>query len=415
MHEKGENEIMSSKLLKKLASATLIGGIVLSLAGCVRYKTTASVKKDGTCDISVLYATVDMSSSIESDDPNVTVTTNSDNDEDKEVQMKKFKDLGWTVEDYLDDKNEDQKYIGYTLTKEGIALEELADELADLPDMGFEKFTLEKDGDNYIIDWDVSSSQKKAEGNQLESGTLKMSGGYMQFELELPNDAKEHNAYKEDEGVYTWNILDMKEPIHCEFSLKGGNGFPMWLIGVIAGGVVIIAGVVVAIIIMSKRKKNDPSPAAAAPAPAAPSNNAFSPAPSNPAFAPAPKEEPAPFTPAQNTGLPQVGVVPPAPETPEKPSFAGSSEPEIASAPTANAPLWATPSAASQVDSLEELEALEEEPMKPILPDVIPTSTAPTMAPFAPLSNERPGLADMPDTPQEGNEGNDGNDGFPSL
>ena len=112
MHEKGEDKIMNGKMLKKLASATLIGGIVLSLAGCVRYKTTASVKKDGTCDISVLYATVDMSSSIESDDPNVTVTTNSDNDEDKEVQMKKFKDLGWTVEDYLDDKNEDQKYIG---------------------------------------------------------------------------------------------------------------------------------------------------------------------------------------------------------------------------------------------------------------------------------------------------------------
>ena len=267
--------------------------------------------------------------------------------------------------------------------------------------MGFEKFTLKKDGETYIIDWDVTSTQEKAEGNQLESGTIKMGGGYMQFELELPAGAKKHNAYKEDDGVYTWNMLDMKEPIHCEFTLKGGNGFPMWVIGVIAGGVVIAAGVVVAIIIMNKKKKNDPSPVDAAPAPVAPSNNAFSSAPSNPAFAPAPKEEPAPFTPSQSTGLPQVGVV--------------SKEPDVSSAPTANAPLWATPSAASQVDSLEELEALDEEPMKPILPDVIPNSTAPNMAPFAPLSNERPGLADAPDTPAEGMEGNDGNDGFPSL
>ena len=405
---------MNGKVLKKLASATLIGGIVLSLAGCVRFKTTASVKKDGTCDITILYATIDMSSSVESDDSDMVVTTSSDNDEEQEVQRKKFKDLGWIVADYLDDEKEDQKYIGYTLTKDGVALEELADELRDLPDMGFEKFTLEQDGDVYIIDWDVTSSQEKAEGNQLESGTMKMSGGYMQFELKLPAGAKEQNASKEDDGVYTWNILDMKEPVHCEFTLKGGNGFPMWVIGVIAGGVVIIAGVVVAIIIMNK-KKNEPSPVVAAPAPAASSDNAFSSGSSNPAFAPAPKEEPAPFTPSQSTGLPQVGVVPPAPDTQATSSFSGSSEPDVTSAPTANAPLWATPSAASQVDSLEELEALEEEPMKPILPDVIPSSTAPTMAPFAPLSDERPGLADMPDTPSEGDEGIDGNDGFPQL
>ena len=102
----------------------------------------------------------------------------------------------------------------------------------------------------------------------------------MTFVLELPNSAEEENATEADGKILTWELLDMDEEIHAEFKVKK-QGFPMWVIGVIIGGVIIVAGIVVMIIILSKRKKSPkapvPSAAPVVPAPAP----AFIPTPSS--------------------------------------------------------------------------------------------------------------------------------------
>ena len=332
--------------MKKMLALMLVFAIVLCFSGCVRYKVSAKVNKDGTADVTFLYATMDTKGMMSSgddeqdgDEDSGELTIDSSTDDDNAEQKAKFEEAGWTVEDYADEEKEDKKYYGFTATKEGVKLDELEAEFAAL---GLEegKFSFsEKDG-VYTLDWDASGNTEKLTEQGVETTMLKSYGGYMTFEMELPGKVIENNATKVEGKLYQWDMLKMTEPIHCEFNLKS-SGFPMWIIGVIIGGVILAAGIVVAIIIMGKKKKDTPAPAYAAPA-----------APEAPA-APA-------FTPSQSTGLPQVG----APEAPAAPA--------VEQAATATAPLWNQPSAASAVDSLEELEALEEEPAKPIVPDVIP-------------------------------------------
>ena len=375
--------------LRRLLAIAMVFAIILCFTGCIRYKTTASVHKDGTVDIFIVYATIDSSELMgDSEGDGDVVVNNDDENEELNEKIEFVEAAGWDVGKYTGEENDKYKYVGFSASKEGIALEDLAEELQAL-ELGYEDLTLKKDGDLYILDWDASSNTEETEEQGLEAASIRSYGGYMTFVLQLPAKAKDNNATKVEGKTLEWDLFKMKEPIHCEFKLTGG-GFPMWIVGLIIGGIVIAAGIVAAILIMKKKKE--------APAPAYASTFASTPAtPSTPdtsagqAFKPAEPAAPA-FNANQSTGLPQVGQVPDA----------GFESPEDLL--NSSAPIWSKPSDAASVDSLEELEALEEEPAVPIVPDVIPQSTAPVMAPFAPLPTDAPAAAtpvapEVPDLP----------------
>ena len=249
-----EKKSTKSLYLRKVIVATLVLAVLLCLSGCVRFKATAKITKDGKADITILYATMSSSEAFSFDD---TPSPDTDDMEEFRSQMKHLEELDWNVSPY----NKDD-YKGFTATKEGIDIEDLADELDDT-DLGFDGFTIEKEGKLYVIDWDPEKVNDKISANGLDNQTLSSYGGYMTFSLELPYAAEDDNATdsKSEGKKLTWELNNLDEDtIHCEFKLgkeKGaaGGGFPMWGIGLIIGGVVIIVGLVVMIIILSMRSK----------------------------------------------------------------------------------------------------------------------------------------------------------------
>ncbi len=287
--------------IKKILTSVLVASIMLALTGCIRYSTTMTVGTDGKMDLEILYAVYDTSSL--SDDADT-------DDEDQKEAMEKLEEEGWKVKEYTKDS-----YKGYELSKKGIKVADLADELQ-RTDLGFDKFTISESKGVYTIDWDVSGNTSEASDSGVELDKLAEYGGYMKFVLELPNKADKQNATTVSKSGKTleWDMFKMDENIHCEFKITGGGGFPAWAIGLIIGGVVIAIGVVVAIIVMNKKK------AAPAVDTTAPYASAIAPnpvVPQAPAGFPqaAPTAPAAPATPFQ----PQAPVAPAAPATPFQP------------------------------------------------------------------------------------------------
>ncbi|MBO4473918.1 MAG: hypothetical protein J5750_03290 [Clostridiales bacterium] len=332
--------------MKKMFALMMVIAIILCFSGCVRYKVTAKVNKDGTIDVTFLYAQIDSSDMMGSgevegfadaeDDENwgdeLTIDGDDEGDDEEDDELRaKFEAAGWTVEDYADETKSSQKYYGYTATKNGIKLDELGAEFEKLG-ITSELFTLEEKDGKYTLDWDTSSNTKEASDQLAEMGLeitmLKSYGGYMTFTLELPGKAKEQNATKVDGKVYEWDMFKMNEPIHCVFDLKG-DGIPAWVIGVIVGGVIIVAGVIVAIVLMSKKKKIDDEKPLEVPV-----------VPKDPT--PAEKLAQTTFETSQTDGLPQFG---------QNQDAAPAQE-----APAAGGPIWTQSSDASQADSLEDLD-----------------------------------------------------------
>ncbi|MBO4687211.1 MAG: hypothetical protein J5636_01730 [Clostridiales bacterium] len=318
--------------MKKMFALMMVVAIVLCFSGCIRYKVSAKVNKDGTADITFLYAQIDTSNMMESSNEVEGFAEDEDNwgdemdaDEDDDDLRAKFEAAGWTVEDYADEEKEDKKYYGYTATKNGIKLDDLQAEFEKLGISSDDFSFSEKDG-VYTLDWDVSSNTEQLTEQGVESTMVKSYGGYMLFEMELPGKAKENNATNVEGKLYQWDMLKMKEPIHCKFNLKG-DGFPMWIIGVIAGGVIIVAGVIVAIVLMNKKKKIDAEKPLEVPVVA-----------KDPS--PAEKLAQTSFTTSQTDGLPGFG----------QSQDTASSESEAQDAPVEPAqdapatPLWAQPS-----------------------------------------------------------------------
>ena len=303
---------MASKIWKKLSAISLIGAIVLCFSGCIRYNASATFYKDGDdrkVDIKILYATVDMS---QYGDGEGEVTTDDD-------ELEGVEDLGWEVEEYDGEKDDDQTYIGCTISKEGIDVEDLEDELKALNefDLGFEKFTFEIDDDDLcIIDWDVSSNSDEATNSGVSSESLAQYGGYMKFVLELPDGCEDENSTDSKGNTFEWDFFQMEEPIHAEFYVNGSaskGGFPTWIIFVIIGAVVVIAAVVVVLLLLKKKKGgNGGDPVAVQPNYASTFKQVVPQAP----VAPAPF---APQAPAQDAGFPQAPAAPVAPAVPVAP------------------------------------------------------------------------------------------------
>ncbi|MBR5974317.1 MAG: hypothetical protein IK020_03950 [Clostridiales bacterium] len=339
--------------MKKMFALMMVIAIVLCFSGCVRYKVSAKVNKDGTIDVTFLYAQIDSSDMMGSgevegfadaeDDEEwgdeLAIDGDDAGDEEGDDELRaKFEAAGWTVEDYADEEKADKKYYGYTATKNGIKLDELGAEFEKLG-ITSEQFTLEEKDGKYILDWNTQSNTKEVSEQLEEMGlatsAIKSYGGYMTFVLELPGKAKDNNATKVDGKIYEWDMFKMNEPIHCEFTLKG-DGFPAWIIGVIVGGVIIAAGVVVAIILMGKKKKIDAEKPLEVPVIA-----------KDPT--PAEKLAQTTFETSQTDGLPQFGQA--SAEAP-----AETSAEDATDAPAA--PLWAQPSsdASETLDDLNDLD-----------------------------------------------------------
>ncbi len=238
---------------RKLLSLAVILALVFSMTGCVRYSTTMGVKKNGTCDIEIVYAVYNADTGDLSTDEEEEL---EEEEEEEENEYEELEEEGWEVEDYKEDN-----YVGVTLTKTDIKLDELEDVLQDT-DLGFDDFSLEKKGSTWVLEWDINDNLGDTSDEGLSEDTIKEYDGYMTFELTLPNGAKVDNAtdVSKDGKTLTWDFYEVEDGvIECEFSLVNVG----LIIGIIAAVVVVIAAV--AVVLILKSKKGGAAPADEAP------------------------------------------------------------------------------------------------------------------------------------------------------
>ena len=238
------------KKLRRLA-LLLVSILCLSLmSGCMRYSTTIDVKKNGTADLKMVVAVYDASNLDDSDE-----SSSSKEDMEDSEDIKKLKDEGWDVEIYDKDG-----YIGYTCTKKGIKLEDIAKKMQESEsndaDINVENFKVKKKGSNYTIDWEVYDDENTDEMAEYQD-SLSSYGGYINVVISLPYKPKDHNAtsVSEDGKTLTWNLLEMDrtEPIHVEFSLINWG----LIIGIIVA-VLVIAIAVILFFVLRRRMGNRP-------------------------------------------------------------------------------------------------------------------------------------------------------------
>ncbi|WP_155839440.1 LppM family (lipo)protein [Butyrivibrio proteoclasticus] len=223
---------------------------VLCLSGCVRYDANVKIKKNGKADVAV---TVAMSSALSMDE----YADYFDDEYDDEFslssgftdeQIEEFEDQGFEVEKYRKDG-----YNGYTISKKDVDIEEF-DGNDDLFD---KKFTIEKDGDIYTIDWKVFDADEEEEMLMMSSYMI-ASGGYMKFTIELPNKPMEHNATEvsDDGKTLTWDLLslDDDQTVYVKYR-AGGSGALVPIIIAISVLLVLAIIVVVIILVLHNRKK----------------------------------------------------------------------------------------------------------------------------------------------------------------
>lgn len=199
---------------KKWLVVAMTFAMLLSMCGCIRYRLHSTVHEDGSVDVTLLYAIVDTSSFDEegSDGTSTELLTDS--------QKQALAQAGWTYEDYTGEPGDSLEYIGYRISKSGIAFDDLQAELTSEA-VGITGFSCSKDGDVYIMNWDVSTEQSDASTEGVDDSMLEEYGGYMELELELPNGALYENSTSKSGNLYTWKIMQMNEAIHVEFTLDG--------------------------------------------------------------------------------------------------------------------------------------------------------------------------------------------------
>ncbi len=185
---------------KKILCTLLAAVMALSLSGCIRVNIDINVKKNGKADITVLYATLDMSS-VAGDNGSLGLTPE---------QVEEYRSEGWNVEDYKEDE-----YAGYVLSQKDADLTK-----ADFVEAG--EGTIKKEGSLYIVDLEVFSEEDQT--NLKTYGQLiKSSGGYFTIHVNLPVKPEKHNAtsVSEDGKSLEWDVLEMDagETVHLEVKL----------------------------------------------------------------------------------------------------------------------------------------------------------------------------------------------------
>lgn len=200
---------MEKKLRSLKRTIALLMALValICFSGCIRYSMTAKVDKDGTVDFVMLYAfQKDYSEGI---------------DDSKDSLRESFDDLGYECK--IDDYDEDD-YVGYTVSIVDIPLEDLEEVVCDGLEM--EDFRVNEADGVYTIKWDATEVTSDADDSGLTSDMLKDYGGFMMFSITLPGDSISDNAHSVSGTTYSWDLLEMSEPVFISFKLTGAYPFP---------------------------------------------------------------------------------------------------------------------------------------------------------------------------------------------
>ena len=126
---------MRRKIKKQLAVLLILVMAVFCFTGCIRYRTTMTVKGNGTTDVSFLFAFEADGFSEIADNLN-------------EITSEFEKD-GWVIEPYSEDN-----YIGYIVTLRDVKLTDLEEKLNNsnpMSELGLGGFHLTIDGSYYTI------------------------------------------------------------------------------------------------------------------------------------------------------------------------------------------------------------------------------------------------------------------------
>lgn len=190
--------------LKKICSLFAILTLCLvMLTGCVRSTIETVVKKDGSMDVTVVYAVSEEANAALGGVMNKINKENLEND-------------GVHVYPYSDGE-----YVGFTIIMRDAPLEEGL-ENAGTEDSPIPNVTFTRSGlCDYTLEMRKQEMyQQQASAEQLkESGdAIKEAGGYMNFVLELPCEPTECNANIVEGNRMTWDLLDMpEETIYVKF------------------------------------------------------------------------------------------------------------------------------------------------------------------------------------------------------
>ena len=232
--------------MKKVCLTILCVLCMIICSGCMRFDTTLDIKSDGNVDVSMTYAVMNMS----------TDGTDPTEDESYDEAMQELNDQGWTSEKY----NEDN-YVGFKCSKNGLPLDNLQEALKGAEEnmeMNEGGLSITKNGNNYVLDWDVLGEEGNAELESYKS-YFEQYGGYMRVTIKLPSKPKSSNATSTENGGKTlvWDLLTIKENIHVEFSLSIWGEIIKWcLIGLAA--IVLIIVLIIVIKKLSAKKAANP-------------------------------------------------------------------------------------------------------------------------------------------------------------
>ena len=226
--------------------------MLVSLLGCVRVEERVKVYADGTADASSLFAFSDSAASMfETGSLELTAE-----------EIAAYEAQGVTHATYSEDG-----FTGYTLTKKGLKLEEIAKESGE-SEMGADLFGnyIQVDGTHVKVSFTPFDEDDIEENGSMLS-MINSYGGFMRFVLELPVKPQTHNAttVSEDGKTLTWDLTKMgaNEEAFAEFDLPSGT-FPWWILLIVCA---VAAAAVVVILLLRKKKANEPeAPAAETPA-----------------------------------------------------------------------------------------------------------------------------------------------------
>ena len=231
---------MKRKLL--LIGVALV--MLLSSVGCIRFEETIKFNADGTADIRALVAYSDSAASM----------LGGAAIEPSEEQIAEYEAKGYTYESYQEDG-----FTGYVLTRNGISLEELEEELANSEDeseMGSALVGnfLQVDGKHITIHFTPYSDEDYEETGMYLS-MINSYNGYIRFTIELPVKPSEHNATSVSNNgkTLTWDLTTMKanEAAHAEFDLPSGSVWT-WLLPVLCA---VGAAIIAVVLVLMFRKK----------------------------------------------------------------------------------------------------------------------------------------------------------------
>ena len=292
---------------KALSVMIILALTMFCLTGCVRFRTTMSIKGNGKADLAVIYAYHEE-------------LIDDDVRDSLEEVAESFEDDGWTADDY-----QKGDYEGYLFSMNNVKVKDFEDIFNSdcFEDLDFGEFELTKKGSTYTIEWETNAFDS-VEDEGVTGSDLSEYGGFMEIVIELPSPAIDDNAtdVSKDGKTLTWNLCEEDE-VEVTFTLIN-VGAIIAVIAIIA--ILITAAIVVVLILILKKNKKPAADGGAAPAaPAAPVSNpapaspidfsAPTPAPADPA---APTAQAAPVAP--DTPVVEAAPVAPSPETPADPA-----------------------------------------------------------------------------------------------